>query len=64
MLKAIRNLIAPYKVIVCGWDEQGPVIHKAMTQADAIEWMKCYPNDVGISVFTRFNREVMFRAGI
>ncbi|KAE8757342.1 hypothetical protein FSO04_24290 [Paraburkholderia madseniana] len=70
--KQILDALKPYRVYV----QTGPfdgASHKAWTKTEAMDWMRCYPNDCQIFVFSRlgltkrffrFNNVVMFRQAI
>ena len=54
MMRFIRRMLSPYRAVVI--DSDGDRFeHRAMTSTDALEWLACYPDGIGI-VYTRSGR--------
>lgn len=65
MLKLLKDMAKPYRVIVLDLESDKRITHKAWSQADALEWMSCYGRNYGphiVRVTTRLGRLVASRA--
>ena len=63
--QAFRAAAKPYRVEVIDLENNNKTIHRAWTQADAMEWMRCYGRSYGphiVRITTRFGRLVASRA--
>ena len=63
--QAFRAAAKPYRVEVIDLENDNKIVHRAWTQADALEWMRCYGRDFGphiVRITTRTGRLVASRA--
>jgi len=57
--RTLKNLLKPYRAVVI--DSDGDRYeHKAMTTADARDWLRCYGAGIGI-IYSRSGRIVAVR---
>ena len=63
--QAFRAAAKPYRVEVIDLESDNKIVHRAWTQADAMEWMSCYGREFGphiVRITTRSGRLVASRA--
>jgi hypothetical protein len=59
MRRALKDLLKPYKAIII--DSDGDLYeHRAYTQSDARDWVRCYGRGIGI-IYSRSGRVVAVR---
>ena len=58
-MKRLRDLLKPYRAVII--DEEGDRWeHRAYTQSEARDWLRCYASGVGI-IYSRSGRLVALR---
>ena len=65
LLQTVKAALQPYRVEILDLESDRQITHKAWTQVEALEWMRCYGRSFGphvVRVRTRMGRVVASRA--